>query len=98
MKRSTFEQFDIIRITTTRNVKWMTDIPGQIPNPNGIWSIICTYPKTGELLIQKDTALVKIPAIDVIKVANFSMNTVFERLEKSVEKYLQKPNKELSNE
>lgn len=94
MKRSTFEQFDMVRITTTRNVEWMIDVPGKIPDPNGIWSIICTYPQTGELLIQKDTAIIKIPVIDVIKVANFSVGTVFDKLEKSTKKYLEKPKKE----
>jgi hypothetical protein len=88
MKRSTFEQFDLVKITTTKRVKWMMDVPGNSPDPNGIWSIICLYPKNGLLLIQKDTALARIPASDVVKVANYDIENVFDKLKKTGKKYL----------
>lgn len=93
MKRTTFEQFDIVRITTTRNVKWLMDLPGQVPDPNGLWSIVCTYPKSGEILIQKQTALARIPISDVVKVANYSLDKVFEKLEETSSSYLKTPRK-----
>jgi hypothetical protein len=93
MKRTSFEQFDFVRLITTRNVKWMMDVPGQMPDPNGLWNIVCLFPKTGEMLVQKDTALAKVPASDVKKVANFSLEKVFEKMDNSKKRFLDKINK-----
>lgn len=94
MKRNTFEQFDLVQITTTRHVKWMMDLPGNVPDPNGIWSIVCSYPQNGMLLIQKASALARIPAADVKKVANYEVESVFDKLAESGKKYLKPPNEE----
>jgi len=93
MKRTTYEQFDAVRITTTKNVNWLMDLPGQVPDPNGVWHVVCTYPKYGELLVQKNTAMARVPISDVVKVANYSLEKVFDSLSKTSEKYLKKPEK-----
>lgn len=77
-KRTTFQQFDIVQIITTRNVEWRMDVEGNT-DPNGLWSIVAAYPKSGNLLIQKGTALALIPASDIRKVANYDVETVFEK-------------------
>lgn len=87
MKRNTFEQFDLVKIITTKHVEWMIDVTGT-PDPNGIWSIVCLYPKNGNVLIQKESALVKIPASDLAKVANYNIESVFDKLKESGNKYL----------
>ena len=81
MQRTTFERFDIVSILTTKNVKWMCDLPGKYPDPNGSWTIVCTFPESGGVLIQKDTALAKIPAADIIKVANYGLEYVFKKIQ-----------------
>ena len=88
MKRATFEQFDVVQITTTKNVTWMSNTPGSNTDPNGKWSVVCTYPKKGNLLIQKESATALIPAADVIKVANYDILQVFDKIEQSSKKYL----------
>lgn len=93
MKRTTFEQFDVVSLITTKNVKWMMDLPGRVPDPDGPWTIVCTYPQSGLLLIQKGTALCRVPASDIRKLANYDVQGVFENLDKISEKYQQrKPN------
>ena len=98
MKRTTFEQFDLVQITTTRRVKWMIDTPGNTPDPNGIWSIVCSYPSSGLLLIQKGTALARIPASDIKRIANYNIINVFDKIEESGKKYLNINKKEQNNE
>jgi hypothetical protein len=83
MKRTTFERFDLVSISTTQGVKWMVDLPGKLTKPEGIWSIICTLPKSGRLLLQKGTALILIPASDVRKVANYEVGQIFDKLDDS---------------
>ena len=92
MKRSTFEQFDLVKLNTTRRVKWMMDVSGDTPDPSGAWTIVCLYPKNGMLLIQKGSALVRIPASDVTKVANYDIESVFDKLSESGRSWLNKPN------
>ena len=91
MKRTTFEQFDIVRLTTTKNVVWMSDVPGSVPDPNGLWSVVCVYPQTGFLLLQKESAMVRAPAADVIKSANFEIHKMYDAVENSGKKYLKSP-------
>jgi hypothetical protein len=81
MQRTTFERFDIVSIITTKNVKWMCDLPGKYPDPKGPWTIVCTFPRSGEILIQKNTALARIPAADTIKVANYELENVFNKID-----------------
>lgn len=85
MKRTSFERFDLVSVSTTRNVKWMVDLPGRVTDPNGLWSIVCTFPKSGQLLLQKGTALIKIPASDVRKTANYEIGQVINKLDNTNE-------------
>lgn len=81
MRRTTYERFDIVAIITTKNVTWMTDVPGTLPMVEGYWQIIGCFPKTGLLLISKGTAMCKIPAADIRKIANYELRSVFNKLE-----------------
>ena len=81
MKRTTYERFDLVSLVTTKNVKWLIDLPGKMPDPKGAWSIICIFPKSYELLLQKDSALIRAPISDVRKIANYEIGKVFEELE-----------------
>jgi hypothetical protein len=90
MKRTTFEQFDAVNLITTKNVKWLNDHPGRMPDPDGVWSIVCTYPSSGELMLQKESALIRIPASDVRKIANYDVSKVFNKLDSISKKYNQK--------
>ena len=89
-KRTTFQQFDIVQIITTRNVEWRSDVEGSNADPNGNWSIVTVYPESGRLLIQKETALALIPASDIRKIANYDVEAVFEKNEEINRKFLRK--------
>ena len=82
MKRTTFQQFDVVQILTTRNVEWRCDDKGSRTDPNGIWTIVAAYPSSGILLIQKENALARIPASDIKKVANYDLEKVFQEVDK----------------
>jgi hypothetical protein len=82
MKRTTYNRFDLVKLRTTRRVNWLVDQRGQMPTTDGLWSIVCTFPSKGELLCQKGTALIRIPAVDVIKTANYEVDKVISKLTK----------------
>ena len=74
------KQFDQVELLSTRHITYLSDRPGQIPSPHGVWSVIGII--DGTLLLSKGTALVRVPIIDVRKVANYDLDTVFTALEK----------------
>jgi len=71
-------QLDRVQILTTRNVKYMSNLPGQIADPHGFWSVVGFISK--EALIAKGTALIRIPIKDVRKVGEYSKETVISSL------------------
>lgn len=52
----------------------MSDLRGQIPDPQGFWSVVGFVSK--EALIAKGTALVRIPIKDIRKVGEYDKDTV----------------------
>jgi len=77
-------QFDRVQILTTRNVKYMSDLPGHTTDPHGFWSVVGFVSK--EALIAKGTALIRIPMKDICKVGEYDRNTVIDSLNKLIER------------
>jgi len=61
------EQFDQVRIRTTRNVTYLSAPPGTNTTPDGIWSVVSAIDKT-DLLLAKSNIIIRIPATDVLKI------------------------------
>lgn len=85
--RKTYERFDLVSIITTRNVKYLNDVFGKMPDPNGVWTVVCTFPKNGDLLIQKERAVVRIPASNIRRIGSYDPQRVFDNLEKLNERF-----------
>ena len=77
-------QFDRVQILTTRNVKYMSDLPGHTVDPHGFWSVVGFISK--EALIAKETALVRIPIKDVRKVADYDRDNVINSIKTFIER------------
>lgn len=74
-------------------MEWRCDEKGVSTDPTGVWAIVVTYPSDGTLLVQKDSALVRIPASDVKRIANYDLEKVFQKVDDINNKYL-KPKKD----
>jgi hypothetical protein len=70
-----FGRFDQVRLLTTRNVKWLSAPPGIKPSPKGIWSVAASVGESELLLVQGSVTL-RIPAADVLKVADYSIEAI----------------------
>lgn len=74
------KQFDQCELLSTRHITYLSDRPGQLPSPHGIWSVVGIV--DGSLLLSKGTALIRVPIIDVKKVADYDLDIIFTALEK----------------
>lgn len=73
-------RFDQVRILTTKNVTYLSAPPGTDVSPKGIWSVTAIIGE--ELLLAKQSALIRIPAADVLIVAGYSIDKVTKNLGK----------------
>ena len=72
-------QFDQVQIVTTKNVCYLSAPPDVVPDPSGVWSVAAIINDSEVLLIKKN-ATIRIPMMDVLKIAEFELNNVFNRL------------------
>ena len=71
------KRFDQVRLTTTKNVKYLNGPAGRTPNPHGTWSVIGNI--GDDLLLAKDSTTIKIPYLDVIVVAEYKIDDLKEQ-------------------
>lgn len=72
-------RFDQVRIITTKNVSYLSAPPGTSVTPQGLWSVVSIISDV-ELLIAQKSALVRIPATDVLLVAGYDVKKVTKNL------------------
>lgn len=73
------KHLDSITLITTKNVKYLSDEPGNTTDPDGIWLVSGVI--DGEVLATKGTATIKIPLQDTTKIEDYSLDHVFQKLE-----------------
>jgi hypothetical protein len=72
-------QFDQVRIVTTKNVRYLSAPPDVHIDPKGVWTVAAAI-GSSELLLTKSNVTIRIPAADVLKVAEFGLDSIFNRL------------------
>lgn len=70
-------RFDQVRIITTKNVTYLSAPPGTKVDPKGIWSVVSII-NSNELLLAKNNALTRIPAVDVLLVMSYNLENISE--------------------
>ena len=76
-----WRKFDIVQLTTTRNIKFLSGPPGRPAKPTGSWSVVGNLPGA-KLMIAKDETIVIIPITDVRKVGSYDLNKSIEDIKK----------------
>lgn len=80
MNNPVFQQLDKVKIVTTTNVSWLSAPPGNATSPKGIWTVVGIL--GNELMISKDSTIIKIPIYDVIKVGGYGSETILNDLKR----------------
>ena len=68
-------RFDQVKILTTKNVTYLSAPPGSKVSPAGLWSVTAIIGEN-ELLLAKQSALIRIPATDVLITASYSVEKI----------------------
>jgi len=66
-----FKQFDKVQLRTSINVKYRSSPPGAKVSPKGVWTVIAAM--GDELLLSKHDTIIRIPSVDVLKIADHNM-------------------------
>jgi len=66
------KQFDIVKILSVKNIRFVSGPPGKRAAPQGYWSVVGFI--GSDILIAKDETIVRAPLSAVSKVAAFDKN------------------------
>jgi hypothetical protein len=80
-KKDRVGRFDQIRILTTKNITYVSAPPGTEITPDGIWSVAAIIGQN-DLLCAKNNILVKVPISDVLKIGQYDLQKIFDKLGK----------------
>lgn len=72
------KQYDIVRIVTTKRIRYLSAPPGTPLIPHGNWSVIGFV--DGEAVISKQSILIKIPISDIIKIGGINQEKFYQEL------------------
>jgi hypothetical protein len=79
MEYNTIRVFDQVRLSTTRNITYLSAPTGTKIEPHGIWSVSGAF-EDGTLLCVKNNAVVRVPASDVFRVFSYDISKITEKL------------------
>lgn len=72
-------RFDQVKLLTTKNVHYLS-APGPAEvKPGGIWSVAAVVDQD-QLLVVKNNVTIRIPATDVLKVADYNLDKITRQL------------------
>ncbi len=69
-----FQQFDQVQLRTVRNVSYLSAPPGTKTSTEGLWSVVAIV--GSDLLLAKHGAIIRIPVVDVLKIAAYDIATI----------------------
>jgi len=68
------KRFDQVKLRTVKNVRYLSAPPDEDISPHGVWSV--TAAVDGELLLAKNNAIIRIPAADVLVIADYDLEAL----------------------
>lgn len=72
-------RFDQVRLLTTRNVHYLSAPGTSEAKPGGIWSVAAIV-DGDQLLVVKNNVTIRIPATDVLKIADYGIEKITSQL------------------
>ena len=79
------KRFDLVRLLTIKNVKYVSGPAGRAASPQGVWSVIGNVGVM--IFLAKEDTVIEIPIIDIVKIADYSVERVLNNVKqvKSIE-------------
>jgi hypothetical protein len=71
---NTINQFDVVRLITSKNVRYLSGPTGRATSPQGEWSVVGFV--DGEALLAKQTTIIKVPISDIAIIASYDINNI----------------------
>ena len=73
------KQFDVVRLHTTKNIRYVSAPPNVEPDPHGLWSVVGNLGK--DLLICKGVSVCRVPIQDAYLVSTSPTEQVLEKID-----------------
>lgn len=71
-------RFDQVRLLSTKNVNYLSAPPDEQVSPDGLWSVCAAV--GDELLLVKNSAVIKAPLTNVLKVVDYDITRLTQTL------------------
>jgi len=78
MQYNTLNQFDVVRLVHTKNIKYLSGPSGRPTAPKGDWTIVGFV--DNDCILAKQSTIVRVPPSDIILIASYSMQTFDKKL------------------
>jgi hypothetical protein len=78
MQYNTLNQFDVVRLVHTKNIKYLSGPNGRATAPKGDWTVVGFV--DSDCILAKQSTIVRVPPSDVILIASYSMQTFDKKL------------------
>lgn len=88
-------RFDQVRLLSTKNVSYLSNNSGMPASPKGTWSVAAIV-DDNQLLLVKRNVVIRVPASDVLKIAEYNISELLSKLGKL--SHGQRKNEERRNE
>lgn len=75
---NTLNQFDVVRLVHTRNVKYLSGPSGRATAPKGDWTIVGFV--DGDCLLAKQSTIIRVPPADIVLIASYNMQAFGNKL------------------
>ena len=75
------KRFDLVTIKTTRNITFLSGPATRPADPRGNW-VVYAGTDDGEIILARKETIIRIPAADVVRVAEYGLEHAFESIKK----------------
>lgn len=80
-KNTKIGRFDQVKLITSKNIQFVSAPSGSEPKPDGLWSVAAVI-GASHLLCVKDNIVINVPIKDVLKVGEYDVGKIYEKLGK----------------
>lgn len=81
MKSDILNQFDVVKLVHTKNVKYLSGPPGRPTAPKGDWTIVGFVDK--ECILAKQSTIIRVPPSDIILIATYNTTVLNQKVTKA---------------
>jgi hypothetical protein len=81
MEYNTLNQFDVVRLVHTKNIKYLSGPPGRPTAPKGDWAIVGFIDR--DCILAKQSTIIRVPPSDIRLIASYQPSVLEHKLAKT---------------